>query len=144
MNKLENDYQNLLTIPGVGKILALTIVLETGPISRFPKVGNYVSYCRKVASRWTSNEKLKGKGNTKNGNKYLAWAFSEAAEYARRYDDASRNFYNRKRNQTNLMIAHNALAHKLARAAYYIIRDNVAFEEAKLYRQKDLAGTVNH
>jgi transposase len=142
--KLQKHYQNLLTIPGVGKILALTIVLETGAISRFPKVGNYVSYCRKVASRWTSNEKLKGKGNTKNGNKYLAWAFSEAAQYARRYHQASRNFYNRKRNQTNVMVAHNALAHKLARAAYYIIRDNVAFEEAKLYRQKDLAGTVNH
>jgi transposase len=130
---IHDPYRNLLSMPGVGKIVALTIILETGPISRFAKVGNYVSYCRKVASAWVSNEKTKGKGTAKNGNKYLAWGFSEAAEHARRFHEASRTFYNRKLSKKNLMIAHNALAHKLARAAYYIMRDNVAFEEAKLY-----------
>ena len=75
--ELRNKYSYLLTIPGVGKILGLTIMLETGPISRFAKVGNYVSYCRKVSSKWISNDKVKGKGNKKSGNKYLAWAFSE-------------------------------------------------------------------
>ncbi len=83
--ELRDPYALLLTIFGVGKILGLTIMLETGPISRFGKVGNYVSYCRKVSSKWISNEKGKGKGNKKNGNKYLAWAFSEAAELARRF-----------------------------------------------------------
>lgn len=126
-------YPKLLDLPGVGKILALTIQLETGPACRFLKVGNYASYCRKVESRWFSNEKLKGRGNAKNGNKYLAWAFSEAAEYARRFHPASRTFYNRKLNQSNAAMAHNALAHKLARAAYYIMRDNVPFEEAKMF-----------
>jgi len=126
-------YARLLELPGVGKILALTIQLETGPVDRFPKVGNYASYCRKVESRWFSNEKTKGRGNAKNGNKYLAWAFSEAAEYARRFYPASRAFYNRKLNQGNAAIAHNALAHKLARAAYYIMRDNVPFEEGKMF-----------
>mgnify|MGYP001573244751 CR=1 FL=1 len=48
--ELKEPYINLKTIPGIGKILALTIMLETGPISRFGKVGNYVSYCRKVSS----------------------------------------------------------------------------------------------
>jgi len=127
------SYRNLMSIPGVGKILALTIVMETGPIHRFAKVGSYASYCRKVISRWVSNEKTKGKGNEKNGNKYLAWAFSEAAEHARRYDPQSRAFYERKKQQKNLMVAHNALAHKLARAAYYILRDNVPFDAARLY-----------
>jgi transposase len=126
-------YTKLLDLPGVGKIVALTIQLETGPACRFLKVGNYASYCRKVQSRWFSNEKLKGKGNAKNGNKYLAWAFSEAAEHARRFHPASRTFYNRKLNQGNAAMAHNALAHKLARAAYYIMRDNVPFEEAKMF-----------
>jgi transposase len=125
------SYPSLLDLPGVGKILALTVQLETGPASRFLKVGNYASYCRKVQSRWLSNEKTKGRGNAKNGNKYLAWAFSEAAEHARRFHPASRKFYNRKLNHGNAAIAHNALAHKLARAAYYIIRDHVPFEEAK-------------
>ncbi len=126
-------YAKLLGLPGVGKILALTIELETGPMDRFSKVGNYASYCRKVQSRWLSNEKVKGKGNAKNGNKYLAWAFSEAAEHARRFDPASRKFYNHKLNQSNAAMAHNALAHKLARAAYYIMRDNAPFEEARMF-----------
>jgi len=125
--KLQEGYHQLTTIPGVGRILALTIMLETGDITRFPKVGNYSSYCRKVPSRWTSNGKLKGKGNTKNGNKYLAWAFSEAAELARRYSPEAQVYYNRKLQRSNRMTAHTALAHKLARASYYIMRDKVPF-----------------
>ena len=77
--RLRQPFITLQTIPSVGLILALTIMLETGSISRFPKVGQYSSYCRKVPSKWTSNNKKKGKGNVKNGNKYLAWAFSDAS-----------------------------------------------------------------
>jgi transposase len=131
--KLDDQYQNLLTIPGVGKILALTIMLETGPISRFEKVGNYVSYCRKVSSTWISNGKAKGKGNKKNGNKYLAWAYSEAAELAKRFDAMSRSYFNKKASKSNRMVAHNALAHKLARAAYFIMKDRVEFMPEKLF-----------
>ncbi len=131
--KLQEPYKHLLTLPGVGKILALTIKLESGPIERFQEVGNYASYCRKVCSKWTSNGKSKGSGNKKNGNKYLAWAFSEAAELARRFDPQARAYYNRKMQKTNFMIAHSALAHKLARAAYYIMRDNVSFMPEKLF-----------
>lgn len=131
--KLHEPYTNLVTLPGVGKILAFTIMLETGPIDRFRQVGNYASYCRKVCSKWTSNNKLKGSGNKKNGNKYLAWAFSEAAELARRFDQDARAYYNRKLQKTNFMVAHSALAHKLARAAYYIMRDNVPFMPEKLF-----------
>jgi transposase len=63
----------------------------------------------------------------------LAWAFSEAAEFARRYDDQARAFYNRKTSKKNFMVAHSALAHKLARAAYYVMRDQVAFDSQKLF-----------
>lgn len=131
--EVQGVYRNLLTIPGVGKILALTIMLETGPISRFPNVGNYASYCRKVSSKWISNDKAKGKGNKKSGNKYLAWAFSEAAELGRRFHEEPRAYYNRKMQKTNFMTAHAALAHKLARAAYYVIRDGVPFAPEKLF-----------
>jgi transposase len=131
--QVKDQYQYLQTICGVGKILSLTIMLETGPVERFTKVGNYVSYCRKVPSKWTSNNKAKGKGNKKNGNKYLAWAFSEAAELARRYDNPARTYYNKKLAKTNFMTAHTALAHKLARAAYYVMRDRVPFEPGKVF-----------
>ena len=80
-----------------------------------------------------TNGKVKGRGNSKNGNRYLAWAFSEAAEFARRYDEDARAYYNRKKQKTNFMVAHNALAHKLARAAYYVMRDQVPFNSAKLF-----------
>jgi transposase len=107
--ELKDAYKDLVTVPGIGKILGLTIMLETGPIERFNKVGNYASYCRLVSSRSASNDKTKGKGNKKNGNKYLSWAFSEAAEFARRYDDKARAFYNRKLRKSNFMVAHTAL-----------------------------------
>ena len=131
---VREPFAKLLTLPGVGDILGMTILMETGPIQRFKAVGHYVSYCRKVPSRWTSNEKTKGKGNTKNGNRYLSWAFSEAADHARMTHEMSRNFYNRKLNQANASVAHNALAHKLARAAYFIMRDHVEFKEDRMFR----------
>ncbi len=131
--KLDSMYTPLLSLPGVGKVLGLTILLETGSIDRFPAVGNYVSYCRKAESTWKSSEKVKGRGNRKNGNRYLAWAFAEAAEHARMFDSASRKFYHRKLKERNSPVAHSALANKLARAAYYIMRDQVPYEEAKLF-----------
>jgi transposase len=131
---LKEEYRYLLTLHGVGKILSLTIMLETGPISRFPTVGDYVSYCRKVPSQWTSNGKWKGSGNTKNGNKYLAWAYSEASDYARRFYPEPRSYYQRKMQKTNAAVAHSALSHKLARAAYYVMRDQVPFRPEKLFR----------
>jgi transposase len=131
--KLKPPYVKLQSVFGVGKILALTIMLETGPISRFQKVGNYVSYCRKVSSKWLSNDKVKGKGNKRSGNKYLAWAYSEAAEAARRRYTQAKTYYNRKMQKTNFMVAHNALAHKLARAAYYVMRDDVVFQPEKIF-----------
>lgn len=130
---MRSEYEALLSMPGIGVVLGLTIMLETGPIDRFAKVGNYSSYCRKVPSAWTSNGKRKGKGNTKNGNKYLAWAFSEAAEFARRYNNEIRSWYDRKLSKTNRMIAHGALAHKLSRAAYFIMRDGTHFDHSKCF-----------
>jgi len=130
---LRKPYDLLLSMPGVGRVLALTIMMETGPIDRFVKVGNYVSYYRKVPAGRFSNDKKKGNGNRKNGNKYLSWAYAEAAELARRFDSEARAYYDRKRRRTNAPIAHSALAHKLARAAYHIMRDEVPFMPEKIF-----------
>jgi len=131
--QLKEAYRYLLTLHGVGKILGLTIMLETGPIGRFETVGDYTSYCRKVPSQWISNGKRKGSGNRKNGNKYLSWAYAEASDFARRLHPESRAYYNRKMQQSNPAVAHSALSHKLARAAYHIMRDQVAFRPEKLF-----------
>jgi transposase len=118
----------LKTVAGVGDILAPTILLETGLIDRFMSAGKYVSYCRCVGSQHLSNGKSKGKGNTKNGNLYLSWAYVEAAHFAIRYYDSVRTFYERKQARTHRVVALKAVAHKLARASYYVMRDQVPFE----------------
>ncbi|MEM5318641.1 IS110 family transposase [Paraburkholderia sp. JHI869] len=128
---LRPEYHLLKTVPGIGETLATTIMLETGSIGRFAEVGNFSSYCRCVDSRRESNGKKKGEGNTKNGNKYLAWAFVEAANFAIRYSPPARSFYDHKKSRTNRVLATKALAHKLARACYYMLRDQKPFD-AKL------------
>ena len=131
--KLRPEYKRLLTVSGIGEILALTIMLETGEIGRFAKVGNYASYCRCVGSERLSNGKRKGRGNTKNGNKYLAWAFVEAANFAVRYNPRIKRFYQRKAARTNRIVAIKTVAHKLARACYHILRDQVVFDVNKAF-----------
>lgn len=132
--KLKKEFEGLLTLPGVGDILGSTIMLEVGNITRFPKVGNYSSYCRCVKSTRTSNGKNKGEGNRKNGNKYLSWAYVEAANIAKRYYEPIARYYQRKSAKTNEALAIKAISNKLARASYYIMRDQVSYDEIKLFR----------
>jgi transposase len=127
------QFRYLVTMPGVGDILGLTIALETGDIGRFFGVGRYASYCLKVPVSWTSNDKKKGRGNKKNGNKFLSWAFAEAAEMARRKDPSVRAWYNRKAAKTNMMVARSALAHKLARAAYHMMKEEAPFDQKRFF-----------
>jgi transposase len=127
--RLNKAFKNLLTVPGIGNILAMTIMLEVGEINRFAKVGNFASYCRCVSSQRLSDGKSKGSGNRKNGNRYLSWAFTEAAHLSRRYNDYFRSYYNRKLAQANTSLATKALSNKLARICYYIIKDQVPFRE---------------
>ena len=131
--KLRKEFEMLLTIPGIGNILGLTIMLEVGDIGRFPKVGDYSSYCRCVDSKRLSNGKKKGENNKKNGNKYLAWAYVEAAQFARRYCVKAQSFYQSKEAKTKPVVAIKALSNKLSKASYYIMRDRVVFDEDKLF-----------
>jgi transposase len=131
--KLCKSFEYLLTVPGIGNILALTIMLEVGDIGRFCRVGNFSSYARCVSSQRLSDGKKKGQGNRKNGNRYLAWAFVEASHFARRYNDRLRSYYQRKLVKTNQAVATKAVCNKLARACYYIIRDQVPFREEAFF-----------
>ncbi|MFC1592354.1 IS110 family transposase [Thermodesulfobacteriota bacterium] len=131
--KLRAEFKKLKTVPGIWDILALTIMLETGPIDRFAKVGNYASYCRCVNSKWLSNGKKKGQGNERNGNRYLSWAYVEAANHALWNYDYVKRYYQKKMAKTNHVVAIKTIAHKLARACYYIIRDQVEFDPQKVF-----------
>ena len=126
--QLEDAYQILQTITGIGKMLGLTIMLETGDIHRFAGAGNYASYCRCVDSKRMSNGKKKGEGNAKSGNKYLSWAFSEAAHFAVRFEPLAQRFYERKKAKTNGIVAIRAVARKLARATWMMLKHQQPYE----------------
>lgn len=128
-------YAKLSTMPGVGKILGMTITLETGDIKRFADAGNFASYCRTVEAKKTSNNKKKGENNSKCGNKYLAWAFVEAANFARRSDAQCRQWYDRKAAKTSNVIATKALACKLAKAAWHLMSAGTNYEAARIFGQ---------
>jgi transposase len=126
-------YPLLKSAAGIGDTLATVILLETGDINRFADVGNYASYCRCVSSIHLSNGKKKGEGNTKNGNRYLAWAFVEAANFAIRYCEAARKFYQRKKAKRNNVVAIKAVAHKLARACFHMLKTGEAFSVERCF-----------
>ena len=120
-------------MPGIGMILGLTIMLETGDINRFAKVGNYTSYCRCARAKHTSNGKKKKDNNRKNGNRYLSWAFVEAAHHAIRHCDLAHSFYQRKMAKSNGALATKALASKWSKAAYYVLKRQEPFQLERVF-----------
>ena len=109
-------------------------MLEVGDIGRFATVGDYCSYCRCVNAVRLSNGKKKGENNRKNGNKYLSWAYVEAAHFARRFCVEAQMFYQRKLAKRNEPVAVKALSSKIARASFYLMPDCVPFDVKKLFR----------
>ncbi len=126
-------YALLKTVPGIGDVLARTILLETGPISRFNDAGNYASYCRTVRSIHTSNNKKKGEGNSKCGNRYLAWAYVEAANLAIRHSPEMHAWFQRKLAKNGKrVVGLKALANKLSKACFFMMRDDTSFDVKRL------------
>jgi transposase len=113
----------------------MTIAMEVGDIQRFAGPGNFASYCRTVEAQRTSNEKKKGANNSKCGNKYLAWAFVEAANFARRYDPQCRKWFDKKAAKTSNIIATKALACKLAKAAWYLMAEGTDYDPKRMFGQ---------
>ena len=114
-------FQRIRQVPGIGEILGMTIVLESGDFARFPDAGCYASYCRAVDSRRDSNGKKKGENTRRNGNPYLGWAFIEAAALSLRFEPKIQSWYDRKKRQRNSIVARKALACKLAKAAWHVM-----------------------
>ena len=131
--KDDANFRLIKTIPGIGPILGMTIMLESGDIQRFASAGNYSSYCRCVESKRVSNAKKKGENNRRNGNVYLGWAFIEATNAAiRSYPEITR-YYQRKLNKRMRVVALKTVANKLSKACYFMLRDGVKFEIKKAF-----------
>ena len=131
--KLKPQFELVLSAPGIGNILGTTIMLETGEISRFEKVGNYTSYCRCVRAKKISNGKNKGKNNSKNGNRYLSWAFVEVAHHAIQACPQAKKFYDRKKSKRNGALATKALAAKWCKGVYYVLKKQEPFDLKRIF-----------
>lgn len=132
--ELKPEFEKLLTVPGIGKILGLTIMCETGDISRFAKAGNYTSYCRCVKAEAISNNKKKGNNNRKNGNKYLSWAFIEAAHHMKSCCSKAQSYYDRKYSKSGKgALATKSLAAKMSKAVFYVLKNQEDFNEKKIF-----------
>lgn len=131
-------YEKLLTIPGIGRILGMTITMEVGDIKRFQTDGDFASYCRMVDARRLSNGKCKADNNQKCGNKYLSWAFVEAANFARRHCEHCRRWYDRKASKTSKVLATKALGCKLAKAAWHVMSGQCDYDPKRMF--PELAG----
>lgn len=133
---LKPEFKRLLTIPGIGDVIALTICLEMGPLTRFKDAGNYLSYCRCVDSEQSSNGKKKGEKNRKSGNRYLCWAYIEAANFAKRWCPYVKAYYQHKLKESGkTALATKALASKLARASYYVLKNDVDYNPEKVFER---------
>jgi len=121
----------LKSIPGVGKILALIMLYEIESIDRFARVQDFVSYCRLVKSAKESNGKKYGNSGKKIGNAHLRWAFAEAAILFLKGNEPAKKYLAKLTNKHGKGKAITILAHKLGRAVYYMLRDRVAFDQAK-------------
>ena len=122
------DFNILQTIPGVGDILALTILYEVDDISRFLSVQNFSSYCRLVKGSVASAGKFKGLRGGKLGNPYLRWAFAEAAILCKRANPDLRAYAGKPEAQHIKPVANAILANKLARAVYFMLKQGKGFD----------------
>ncbi len=126
----------LRSLKGIGPILSWTIYLETGDIERFDHFKKFLSYSGLVESKWTSNQKKKGKGNAKNRNKYLRWAFGELAVLSLQIPEVKR-YHDRLLKKKGTFKAKAILASKFARVIFMIMKDpNFVYDQNKLFMSR--------
>jgi transposase len=126
-----DDIQRLLWVPAVGLLTALSVYLEVDRIERFPTEKHFFSYCRLVPGAKNSNRTSRHRSGSKDGNKYLKIAFTDAAVHATRYYPEIRAFYQKVLHRSNKAIAHTVVAKELARIVYHILKEKEVFRGFK-------------
>jgi len=125
----------LLSIPGIGKILSLVILYEIQDIARFPKVQDFASYARLIRPKKSSAGKSCGSGNSKIGNSYLKWAFSEGVLLFLRETREAQPYIRRLERKYGKDKAKGILAHRLGRTVYYMLKNTQVFDITKFVNQ---------
>ena len=133
----DHRFELLQTIPGVGKILALTILYESGDIDRFQSAKHFCSYARVVPGIAQSSGVSKRGRGSKQGNPHLKWAFCQAAAISVRYNTGIRKFRQRhlarRRSKAKKLVTLCIVSHKLAIASYNILKNRVPFKQELMF-----------
>ena len=133
-------FTRLQSVPGIGQILALVILYEIQDIHRFPRVQDFVSYCRLVKCAKESNGKRLGTSGKKIGNVHLRWAVAEAAILFLRQNQLGKEYFTKLERKHGKAKALTVLAHKLARAVYYLLTREQAFDLQRFVSASPLRG----
>lgn len=129
-----NNFFLLQTIPGVGRIIGMTLLYEIHNIRRFPEMGDFLSYCRLVRGEHSSNGKSYGSPGRKMGNAYLKWAFSEIVPLLKRQSPEVKAWCERIEKKHGPARANSLLSVKLGRAVYCMLRRRQVFDLKRLMR----------
>jgi transposase len=126
-----DSFLRLRSLPGVGKILALTIRSEIHDIHRFPSVQDFASYARLVTCAQASAGKRLGTDGRKIGNAHRTWAFSEAGVLFLRQNPKGQGLFKKLQRKHGKGKALSILAHTLGRATYPRLDRSTAFNMEK-------------
>jgi transposase len=121
-------FSRLQSVPGIGQILALVLLYEIQDSARFPRVQDFVSYCRLVKCAKESGGKRLGTSGKKIGNVPLRWAFAEAAVLFLGHNQPGKEYFTKLEHNHGKAKALTVLAHKLGRAVYYRLTREHAFD----------------
>jgi len=130
-----DSYERLKTVPGIGKVLALTILYEIHTIARFTKVQEFASYSRLVKCQASSAGKIKGTSGAKIGNAHLKWAFSEAAVLFLAKCPEGKTLLARLEKKHGKGKALSILAHRIGRAVYFMLKNKRAFDLGRFMKR---------
>jgi transposase len=119
-------FARLQSVPRIGQILAF-LLYEIHDIRRFPRVQDFVSYCRLVKCAKASNGKRLGTAGKRIGNVHLRWACAEAAVRFLRQSQPGKAYFAKLAPTHGKATALTVLAHKLGRAVYYMLTREQAF-----------------
>ena len=131
--KLRPEFSRLKSVPGVGVILGMTLLMEIGRILRFSSPERLASYARCVPAPRVSNGKFEAQNDRKWGNRNLGWALVEASHCAIRSDAPALSYYQRKTAQANPSVATKALACKLRKAVWHFWNDQTEYDSVRVF-----------
>jgi transposase len=128
----QSDLDRLQTVPGVGPIVALTVLATFSDVRRFPSAKHAASYAGLVASTFDSGERVKHGHITRRGSSELRSMLCEAAHHAGYRNNALSPYFSQLCVRRGYKMAVVAVAHRLCRILYAMLRDGTDFDLSKL------------